>query len=42
MAPSMENCLAKNDWKWWRPKKNPVKDFIDNIDDGIDLDQEGG
>jgi hypothetical protein len=23
-------------------KKNPVKDFIENIDDGIDLDEEGG
>lgn len=40
--PSMDNCLEEHDWNWWREKRNPVKDFIDNIDDGIDLDQEGG
>lgn len=38
--PSMDNCLEENNWAWWEGKKNPVKDLLDNIDDGIDLDNE--
>jgi hypothetical protein len=30
-----------DEWERKEEKKNPVKDLLDNIDDGIDLDKEG-
>lgn len=41
MQEALYNCLETNKWAWWKEKVNPVKDLLDNIDDGIELNEEG-